>query len=299
MDYMTAIKAGNVDWLNAHRKQLPSSEILYKAAIESDNLISFKWLWNNFKLGEAEINYFISYALGNERYDLFNWLWERSSQEMFTIYGGIDSVKTLNWLESNGFELDCDRIDPFDVDGNLDNALDIIKWIQEHGCDISELIFEKAATFGAFDILEWGYENDYQFDDQVLTNAIYAKHFELAEYLLSIGLTLSPHVASTLTGDPESNGLDELIWLHDHGFKFTSNNLLSALLVFNIEIMDWLDDIGVELSEDDIQVGLEDTDETDPEELPTIIQWLIKHNYEIGPEWLKVLNQAKRDRSKA
>ena len=216
------------------------------------------------------------------------------------IIESIRDLDTLNQLIDLGYVFTCDQLNAnlqlftFTSDRRdiqLKNSLELLKWLNDR-CRISDRIILGAADFRAFQILKWLYTNKYTIPTQALDVALINSDQPLADWLFSIGVQPSQRIIQELINEGD---ITQLIKLHAFGVKFIAVNLTQAAEAQQIELMDWLDSIGVRASNNDM---LELLDDKEPEDIPEYLLWLYTHKYAVPKDKLDMLKRIQNEREK-
>jgi hypothetical protein len=162
---------------------------------------------------------------------------------------------------------------------NLSSNIEVndVKWIEQH---LSDLI-----SLNDVDAIKMLHNNGYKPNSNTLTQALLAGKYEVAEWLYQIGIEPKDELVHYLI---DVSDLNQLVWLYDHGLEFTSHDLFWGLLSCNVDIMNWLDSIGVRLKANQVQLVINDVQhESGFDVAAKLVVWLLDHDYSVADDVIK------------
>lgn len=277
------------------------NNVAYHTAIQEGNLNLIKWLWNYVPIRDTiELRKAVREIFVNEQFDIFTWVINKANQNGINISDAeiisvIPTGTTLDWLANNGYSFTCDELNQhLNLFGNDDNFT-VLKWLHSHGCKINRKFIEEAASGGALDVLKWVYTNNVplnnpiKFTDTMLSNAVSNGHIETANWLYSIGIRLNNRTLNDMLDILlPSDYLKSITWLHQHGYKFTANDLYKAIIANPAyKIMNYLDSLGIR-GEDAKMIRLINQVKYKEDEY---LLWLYNHNYPVPRDKIDMLSK--------
>ena len=231
-----ALEYGHISILNFLKDIVKTNIdcISITSAIKSNNISIVKWILDNPNL---KINKFIgvdlTYAIKNKNYKLIEYIKQKNlpiENKYFDVYstaGEMKDFEMIHFLLKNKFPKSNEAY----IGPALKGYLDIIIFLYNCQFPINEKMMNSAAEGGHKHILDWGFENNLPYENDLLIKAGKSGNLNLCKELYDKGFLLNNHIYNYCYEYD-----DIIIWVYECGI--IPKNL--SLFIDNINILEYL-----------------------------------------------------------